>query len=58
MAAHPQLWIYAAVREGAIWTHDLELAMTMDQAFKDEVAQINAAAKVGRYGIADRKSVV
>ncbi len=52
MAAHPQLWIYAAVREGAIWTHDLDLAQVMDQAFKDEVAQINAAASMGRYGIA------
>ncbi len=52
MSAHPQLWIYAAVREGAIWTHDLELAQVMDQAFKDEVAQINSAARMGRYGIA------
>lgn len=52
MAAHPQLWIYAAVREGAIWTHDLDLAQIMDQAFKDEVAQINSAASMGRYGIA------
>jgi hypothetical protein len=50
MAAHPQLWVYAAVREGAIFTHDIDLASAMNEAYEAEVAQINATAERARFG--------
>jgi len=52
MAAHPQLWIYAAVREGAIFTHDLDLATAMNDAYMADVAAINKQAKYARFSAA------
>jgi hypothetical protein len=52
MAAFPQLWIYAAVAEGARRSDDWEKAATMEQEFSSMVTSINARARDLRHGVA------
>lgn len=42
LTAQPQLYLYAVLVEGAIWTQDAQLARGYSDVFESEVAQLNA----------------
>lgn len=49
MAELPQIWRYAAVREGAIYVQDWELAGQMDSAYRQELQIANRAGRDARF---------
>lgn len=52
MAAWPQVWLYASLVEGALYTRDFELQDRVLLLYSAEVEAINNRAEIGRQGTA------
>jgi hypothetical protein len=46
----PNLWIFAATAEAAVYAHDLDLLATIEAAYQSILATANAAGSRGIYG--------